>query len=691
MNIDFTDAKGHSESISKKTKTLLLKAITVTGQVNKSPVEPVKVFKQGEPYSISVKLTEFSWQLYLENNETFEGRHHQRSPLILTETLPVGYHRLLIKQKAQCWSCRIIIAPEKCYEPASIIKGQHLWGITQQLYTLRSDTNWGIGDFTDLKQMIHFVVKRKGAFIGLNPLHALFPALPENASPYSPSSRRWLNIIYIDVNVVPEFISSKQAKEWWLSTETQQQCNLLRQNSCVDYQGVMTLKLHGLWLAFHHFIALDATHPRKQACNHFIESGGDDLMRQAVFDALHHELISKDEHYIDWQDWPEKYRAYDSPDVKLFIQQHQPEIHFYLWLQWIAHDQLMECHNLTKQLEMPIGLYHDLAVGVAAGGSETWGNRQFYAMEATVGAPPDLLGPQGQNWLLPPMNPIVMKQQAYQPFIELLRANMRYCSALRIDHVMSLLRLWWVPKNHTADEGAYVPYPVDDLLSILALESQRHQCMVIGEDLGIVPDAIIDKLKQAAVYSYRVLFFEQDKKHRFTLPENYKSQAIATVSTHDLPTAAGYWNATDLTLGEKLGIYQDKDLVNKLKRERRLIKKHLTENLVKYHCVDETFLDGETHQKVDNQLIKGLYCYIAKSNSILIGIQPDDLLVMDMPVNIPGTNKEYQNWRRKLNKPLEEIIKDKTIKNILQAIQQCRDKLSKQNKKKYDNERSSTT
>ncbi len=677
MNINFTDAEGNPNGISKKTHSLLLKASAVVNQTDTSPIAPVYVFTQGQYYFIPVKLPSFNWQLCLENSEIIKGTHTQSTEFILSATLPVGYHRLVINNNDKQWTSPIIIAPEKCYQPDNIANGEHIWGVTQQLYTLQSKTNWGIGDFTDLKHMICYVAKHHGAFVGLNPLHALFPALPEDASPYSPSSRCWLNIIYIDVNAVPEFTECKQAKEWWLSSEVQQQYIMLRQNRCVDYQGVMSLKLQGLWLAFYYYIGLSEAHPRKQDCNRFISLGGEDLKRFAVFNALHQELLNKDKRYTSWQNWPETYQTYDSPEVQLFIQQHQPEIHFYLWLQWLAHEQLTECNQLTEKLGMPIGLYHDLAVGVANGGSETWGNKSHYVMDVTIGAPPDLLAPQGQNWLLAPMNPIIMKQQAYQPFIQLLRANMRYGKALRIDHVMGLLRLWWVPKDHTADQGAYAIYPVDDLLSILALESQRNQCMIIGEDLGNVPDAIISKLDQAAVFSYKVLFFEQDKQHHFIVPEKYKRHAMATVTTHDLPTAVGYCQMADLTLGEKLGIYSNKNVLNKLKRERRLIRKHLVDSLLKYHCIDGILPEQDTDKITMYQLIKGLYCYIAKSSSLLAAIQPEDLLLMEMPVNIPGTNKEYQNWRRKLIKSLEDIIDDKSIATILQAVQRNRSKLSK--------------
>ena len=213
---------------------------------------------------------------------------------------------------------------------------------------------------------------------------------------------------------------------------------------------------------------------------------------------------------------------------------------------------------------MPIGLYRDLAVGVAEGGAETWCDRELYCLKASVGAPPDILGPLGQNWGLPPMDPHVMAARGYQPFIDLLRANMTSCGALRIDHVMALLRLWWIPYGETADRGAYVKYPVDDLLAVLALESQRHRCMVIGEDLGTVPVEIVGKLRDSGVYSYKVLYFESDGEHHFRAPQAYPVQAMATITTHDPPTLRGYWQSGDLTLGNRLGLYPDAEILREL-------------------------------------------------------------------------------------------------------------------------------
>ena len=256
------------------------------------------------------------------------------------------------------------------------------------------------------------------------------------------------------------------------------------------------------------------------AFRQFVAEQGDSLFWQAAFDALHAQQVKEDEMRWGWPAWPEMYQNVDSPEVRQFCEEHRDDVDFYLWLQWLAYSQFAACWEISQGYEMPIGLYRDLAVGVAEGGAETWCDRELYCLKASVGAPPDILGPLGQNWGLPPMDPHIITARAYEPFIELLRANMQNCGALRIDHVMSMLRLWWIPYGETADQGAYVHYPVDDLLSILALESKRHRCMVIGEDLGTVPVEIVGKLRSSGVYSYKVLYFENDHEKTFRCTES---------------------------------------------------------------------------------------------------------------------------------------------------------------------------
>ena len=663
------------ETVSDDTRAALLAAMgrDPADVPEITPVPPVKVFTQGKKVLLMPEGSgAFQWQLTQENGSQTHGDIPAGQALNLGAALPAGYHQLTLSQNGNVWPCRIIVAPPRCYEPQALRAGKKLWGATVQLYTLRSENNWGVGDFGDLKKMVEEVGKRGGAFVGLNPIHSLYPANPQSASPYSPSSRRWLNLTYIDVNAVEEFAASREAQNWWHSRETRDALLQARSTEFVDYPQVMALKSAALKLAWPLFCELPQDSLRKQDFRRFVELGGDSLRQQALFDALHVHLRDLDLGQWGWPVWPQAYRDAQSADVREFSERYASEVEFYQWQQWLAHTQFSECYQRSVELEMPIGVYRDLAVGVAQGGAETWSDPALYCLKATIGAPPDILGPQGQNWGLPPIDPHEMKARAYQPFIDLLRANMADCGALRIDHVMGLLRLWWIPADQEAGNGAYVRYPLEDLLGVLALESQRHQCMVIGEDLGTVPKEIVASLRDSGVYSYKVLYFEHDKNYAYRPPEDYVSQAMATVTTHDLPTLRGYWEGGDLTLGASLGVYPDPQVLEKLRGEREHSKQGLLDALHRKRCVPKSTPHIAAGMPMTPVLNGGLQRYLAASASALLGLQPEDWLDMDLPVNVPGTNTEYPNWRRKLTRTLEEMFADEHIDSLLADLNQRR-------------------
>lgn len=670
----YINAHGKPQSIGAETKRRLLDAMHKTKPVAKAAVSPianVMVFTSGKKMPLMIEgKGEFSWLLTTEDGQQHKGHAAGGKHLNLPAKLPEGYHTLTLIQNDQHAHCRVIVAPKRCYEPQALLEGKKLWGACVQLYTLRSDSNWGIGDFGDLKKMLANVGERGGAFIGLNPIHALYPANPESASPYSPSSRRWLNVIYIDVNALDDFKNNKDAQAWWTLSTTQQMLKQAREADWVDYSTVTSLKMAALRLAWKGF----STRKDEQmaAFRQFVAQEGESLYWQAAFDALHAYQVKEDEMRWGWPVWPEAYQSIDSPDVKAFCKKHVDEVDFFLWLQWLAYSQFAACWQESQGYNMPIGLYRDLAVGVAEGGAETWRDRELYCLKASVGAPPDILGPLGQNWGLPPMDPHVMVARGYEPFIDLLRANMQNCGALRIDHVMSVLRLWWIPYGETADHGAYVHYPVDDLLSILALESKRHRCMVIGEDLGTVPVEIVSKLRDSGVYSYKVLYFESDHEKTFRSPKAYPEQSMAVATTHDLPTLRGYWESGDLTLGKTLGLYPDEIVLRGLYQDRELAKQGLLDALHKHGCLPKRTGHKASLMAMTATLNRGMQRYIADSNSALLGLQPEDWLGMAEPVNIPGTSYQYKNWRRKLSTTLEKMFADDGVNKLIKDLDKRR-------------------
>lgn len=667
---EYIDAHGRLQSVSAVTRQRLLAAMHTPRQAA-SPLPPVAIV-QGENAEIVLPAPGIAgeWQLTAEQGKLWRGKCLEDQPIRLP-TLPLGYHQLTLRVDKQAFECRIIVAPVRCYEPDAITQGQSLWGACIQLYTLRSASNWGIGDFSDLKQMLAEVAQRGGACVGLNPLHALFPAMPESASPYSPSSRRWLNMLYIDVAAVEDFTLSEEAQRWWHTASTQQALQVAREAEWVDYTAVTQLKLQALRLAWQQFRKRAADDHQLAAFDAFMAQGGESLLHQGVFDALHAAQIAEDPQRYDWTTWPAALQSPDSAAVRAFGIEHTYEVRFYIWLQWLAASQFAACWAVCQQHQMPIGLYRDLAVGVAQGGAETWSDRQLYCLQASVGAPPDILGPLGQNWGLPPMDPHIMQARAYEPWIALLRANMHDCGALRIDHVMALLRLWWIPQGETAAEGAYVHYPIDDLLAILALESQRHQCMVIGEDLGTVPEKIIGKLHHAGVYSYKVLYFEQTSKVAFRAPARWPRQAMAVATTHDMPTLRGWWQSDDLRLGSELGLYPDKQILAGLSKSRLAARRALFKSLQRSGCLAEK----SEPQVMDRELSAAMQRYLADSHSALLGLQPEEWLDMAAPVNIPGTTTQYPNWRRKLSASLEAMFADPQVNALLADIDQRRRKV----------------
>jgi 4-alpha-glucanotransferase len=600
----------------------------------------------------------------------------------LPKNLAWGYHKLIISRKRRKtpYEMSLIITPKACFKQEDLNQHKKLWGPSIQLYTLRTQHNWGIGDFGDLKQLVSDIASRGGDFIGLNPIHSLFPANPEGASPYSPSSRRWLNIMYIDVSSVPEFALSAEAQQRVGSAEFQQRLQKARDSHWVNYTEVSELKMSVLPLLFSEFKArhLDKNTDRARAFREFVELGGESLLHQAAFDALHGELHAEDSSVWGWPVFPEKFRTFDSAATQKYIKDNAERVHLYMYLQWIADDQIKEAQALAEEKGMTVGLYRDLAVGVADSGSETWADDGNLVLDASIGAPPDILGPLGQNWGLPPLNPQVLEATGYDAYIKLLRANMKHCGALRIDHVLGLLRLWWIPKGEKATEGAYLYYPVEDMLAILALESHRHQCSVIGEDLGTVPDEIVDILRDAGVHSYKVFFFETSKDDGgFISPKHYAEQSMSALCTHDMPTLRGFWHCDDLRMGREIGLYPDEEQLEGLFDDRLKCKQGILDSVRWHGYLPEGIGHDAQYVPMDTYLSEALQLHVAAGDSALLSVQLEDWLEMDQPVNIPGTVNEYPNWRRKLSMNLDEIFSREDVNRISKRLTEVRAKASK--------------
>lgn len=648
---------------------------------------PVLVFHEGEPVSVPLRLDladdsrSVHWSLELEEGG-ISGGTLRVDAIALEETghidgraiglrrlrlhaLPPGYHTLAVEDGAAA-SMRLIVAPRRCYVPSKL-SARRAWGLMLQLYSLKSHSDWGIGDFTDLKMLIDRVAAADGDAIGLNPLHTLFLDTPDDASPYSPCSRLFRNPLYLDVTAIAEFAESEGARALAQNDGHRRIMDAGRGAELVKYADVAKLKLPVLEILHDHFMAHHGDDARGAEFRRFIAEGGRDLEALATFQALA-------EHYQthDWSRWPERHRSQDSSETAAFRARHSERISFYRWLQWQCEEQFSSAAGLARSRGMAVGLYNDLAVSVDAASADHWSHQRQFAGGARVGAPPDPFNEKGQDWGVVPLNPLRMRETAFDYFRALLSANMRHAGALRIDHVMGMTRLFLIPPGAKATDGAYVRYPLTELLAITALESQRHRCLVIGEDLGTVPAGFRERLAEASIFSSRVLYFER-QHDGFKPPGDYPAQAAVSVSTHDLATFHGFWEGDDIAAKAMLGLFKSPDEERNARAMRVDDKRQLLQALA-----DEALLpDGLSPEGAEATpwtpaLAAAAHAYLARSPSSLFMVQMDDLTGQLHQANLPGSIMEYPNWRRRLLRPLEELGADQAFQDAMKAVAAAR-------------------
>jgi 4-alpha-glucanotransferase len=558
---------------------------------------------------------------------------------------------------------RLMLAPRKAYSPKPS-QAKRPWGLSVQLYALVCDRHWGIGDFGDLLSLIDIATHWGVDFITLNPLHALDMANPCHASPYSPSDRRRLNPLYIHIEAVAEYAGVKSLLE---SPQWQQRKQAVSQGELIDYGAVHRLKYDAFYLLYEFFSGNTNTalSTRYQEFKYFNVSKGTDLS-----------------HFC-------------AQEAKCGCENFIADPLFYAYLQFIAEEQLAACQARAKHQGMSLGLVRDLAVGVKDAGAEVLQTPWLFCQQASIGAPPDPFSLQGQNWGLLPLDPSQLKRSDYSHFIQLMRSNMQACGALRIDHVMGLLRLWWWPQQAAPDHehglgydlghGAYVYYPFDTLLAIACLESHQAQCLLIGEDLGTVPPEIVSSLANAGIYSNQLFYFCKDHDG-FTAPAHYKSQSLMMLANHDVPTMAAWWTEEDLKLRLALSLITEDEFQQAL-QIRHLEKQALITALKRAGLVEAGFMGAEQlaqangfdnsldHRQLSFENIMGPWCeWVASGESDLFSVQLCDLIGQIPGVNIPGTWKEYPNWQQRLSVSLEQITHSTLVESWVNAIDKARSK-----------------
>ena len=650
---------------------------------------PVAIVVTGDAATVPVTVESGGrarWRLTLESGEQREGsseldtltvmaerreraRRRRHVALPLDPAMPPGYHRLTVNVGTASAETMVIAAPRRCHVPPASETASRRWALTAQLYSLRSPRNWGIGDFTDLATLGAGAARRGASALGINPLHALFPAEPRHISPYSPSSRLFLNPLYIDVEAVPDFHEGSAPPDAVAAA---------RAGDLVDYEAVARLKraaFDALYRGFaaQHLGAVESA--RGVAFRRFQREGGRSLDSFAIFTALHEHVLAGGGAF-SWHDWPAALRQAQSAEVARFAGEHHGRVELHQYLQWEADRQLAAAAGATAAAGLSLGLYRDLAVGVDHHGAEAWADPGMMVSGASVGAPPDIHNMKGQDWGLAPVNPVTLQREAFQPFIAALRANMRHAGLLRIDHIMALQQLYWVPRGASPTEGSYVNYPFAALRHILALESERQHCGVIGEDLGTVPEGFRQTMQDAGVLSYRLLLFERDRTGRFLPPEAYAEFASAAFSTHDLATCRGFWLGRDLEWRRDLDLYPDAAEAEKEARARRRDRRRLIDALLAAEALPRAaakrLLTRDDRPADDPALVEAVYRFLGRSKARLVLMQIEDVVGEIEQANMPGTVREHPNWRRKLSRLLEEILDDCDFDRLAAAVIETR-------------------
>lgn len=606
--------------------------------------------------------------------ETLAGEQVCRIPLAVSNGFPCGYHTLELRSAdgELTGSSRLMVAPRTSWQPPRLAEGGRVYGVTVQLYTLRSERNWGMGDFTDLAELVRQSASQGVEVVGLNPLHALFPANPLHFSPYSPSNRAFLNVMYIDPMAVPGYEHCEAARALVESEEFQARLAGLREVHFVDYQGVADAKLSVLELLYRHFVKHEIDSPGEagEAFYAWCERRGEALQVHATYDTLHEFYLREDMQIWGWPVWPEEYRDPHSAAVAAFAEEHADRVRYYQFLQWCAREQLRAAQAVARECGMSVGIYLDLAVGIDLNGSEVWANQSAFCLEASAGAPPDEMARSGQDWGFPPLDPRDLQESAYRLFVEDLRANMSVCGAVRFDHAVSLLRLWWIPRPGGAANGAYVNYPLEDLLGLLALESERNHCLVIGEDLGTVPEALTEVMEKNHLFSYKVLYFEKSKT-AMEAPADYPREAVAAVTTHDLPTLGSWWDGSDIDIRAELGLLGTEAVAEEMRAGRKIDRQQLLDALVAEDCWQGE-RDAAAMPVMTTELNAGVHRFLASSRSAVMLVQLEDLMEMLSPVNVPGTFENHRNWQRKLRWSLEGLFQRDSVQAICGAVREAR-------------------
>ncbi|MDP2156451.1 MAG: 4-alpha-glucanotransferase [Nitrospirota bacterium] len=606
----------------------------------------------------------------------FDGIRHLKVLIADDCRRDIGYYSVRVfctlcgQTETDTVSCaktiRLIITPDSCYLPDRL-KTEQARGLSVNLYSVRSDNNWGIGDFGDLRDIVVALGKIGGDFVGINPLHAIPNTMPYGISPYSPISRLFRNAAYLDISSIPDITSSPKARELMRSSLFRQELEAMRRADFIDYERIAGLKRSVLMLAFDAFLEqhIKGDTDRGKSFSNFLNAENPAIGLFAVYSVLREHMIRTRSVYA-WQDWPPEYHDPSGASVQEFAQQQSKSVLFHQYVQWLIDEQLREVRTAADEHGLNIGLYNDLAVGSVAGGSDSWSFGGALAADVDVGAPPDDFSVSGQNWGFPPIIPENLQESGYELFISTIRQNMKHAGALRIDHALGLFRMFWIPSGLSPKEGAYVTCPAEDLLRIIALESVRSKVVVVAEDLGTLEDSFREMLQRFGMLSYRLFYFERNYPDpSFRQPDSYPAAALCAVTTHDLPTLYGFWQGKDIETKNSLGMYQDEDqwkhdLAIRARDRELLIAALRSQGLI-----------GEAESPdgpMTPELCEAIYRYLALTPCRMLLVSLDDVIGTTEQQNLPGTVNEYPNWKQKTPLTLREIITSEHLTKLFAAL-----------------------
>jgi 4-alpha-glucanotransferase len=624
---EYYDARGQHRHVPLEVLQRVIEALPKPRP--ETAAEPIILRTGSESTNLSLHLgVDTRWRLFDGTQCVAEGFDTVRAP-----ELPLGVYRLDIADRDGV----IRSSQPVLVVPATAFRGEfdRVWVLAVQLYSLRSERNWGIGDFTDLKRLVEISSVLGCAGIGLNPLHTLFDDQPADCSPYAPNTRLFLNPIYIDVEAVAEVDGVDRQTRAMIARE--------KEGEFIDYMVVSHCKLTALRRAYEKF-KTGRTTARYAAFDQFRHQRGLLLKHFAAFETMRKHFKRP------WWEWPAEF-AKPGDERVTDARFGNAETGFVEYLQWIAHEQLQQCTDLAKAKGLKVGLYLDVAVGVRADGFDAWLEQDAISRKLSVGAPPDLLNTSGQDWGLAGFNGIGLAARGFEPYRAMIEASARYAGAIRLDHVMGLARLFLVPSGFTPKDGAYVTMPLDALLAMTALESRARRCIIIGEDLGTVPEGFREKLKEWGVWSYQVMLFEREHDGRFKSPDRFSANALVTFNTHDLASYAGWRSGHDLHVKRRIAIDPGEN-----EGERQQSVAALAQTLAE--------------NQVQGADFAGAIEFLSRTPSRILSVSYDDIVGVVDQINVPGTVDSHPNWRRRVPISIEDFCARFQAANMGMALAQ---------------------